>query len=188
MIEVTSLKNINTDNVSGDIVAVVAAMLTDPQLAELQSAIFAYEQGLLAQAAQAQTSEMTIDSSQIAELQQEITSRDNTIAQLQLEVAPDIAAITPTLMKAGLLAWGNRATAADSENVLELVMELRDTAMAPRSINQCNRIKYLFGEICSLSGVFPTSTEAKEMQAILDKGTSSTGPVDAKYLSFVPWI
>ena len=185
MINIKNLNSITLDDTTADIVTIAKLAFNRGVAADLITALGAYEQSLLAQA---QMSEIAIDNSQIAELQQEITDRNKTIAQLQLEVAPDIAAITPALMTAGLLAWGNRATAADSENVLELVMELRDTAMAPRSINQCNRIKYLFGEICSLSGVSPTSTEAKEMQAILDKGTSSTGPVDAKYLSFVPWI
>ena len=130
----------------------------------------------------------SIDPSQITELQATIGQLQQTIAQLQLETSPDIAAITPALMDAGLLAWGNRATMANSEAVLALVIELRDTAMAPRSITQCDRIKQLFGEICARSKVFPTSAEAQAMQAILDVGPPSTGPIAEKYLSFAPWM
>jgi hypothetical protein len=123
-----------------------------------------------------------------AQLQQQIDQLQAEIGQLKLEASPDIASITPALMDAGLLAWGERATMANSEAVLGLVIELRDVAMAPRSITQCDRVKDIFGKICDRSGVVPTAGEAQAMQAILDIGPASTGPIAAKYLSFAPWM
>jgi hypothetical protein len=123
-----------------------------------------------------------------ADATQHIVQLQATIGQLKLELTPDIAAITPALMDAGLLAWGERATMANSEAVLGLVIELRDVAMAPRSIGQCDRIKDIFGEIRERSRVDPTAAEAQAMQAILDVGPPSTGPIASKYLSFAPWM
>jgi hypothetical protein len=157
------------------------------QAGAILAAISAYEQGLVSAAVPAPDAH-TIDPGEIAQLQQTIGQLQQTITELQLEISPDIAAITPALMAAGLLAWGNRATAGEDEETLALVIQLRDVAMAPRSIGQCDRIKHLFGEICQRSGVFPLPAEAQAMQAILDIGPASTGPIAPKYLSFAPWM
>jgi hypothetical protein len=111
-----------------------------------------------------------------------------TIAALKAELAPEIAEITPALMEAGLLAWGNRATIADPGEVLPFVLQLNQAAIEPRSVTQCDRIKGLFVTICQRSGVVPTPDEAQAMQSILDVGPPSTGPIASKYLSFEPWM
>jgi hypothetical protein len=157
----------------GEIGPAGLSALTPEELAQIPE--WAIE--LMASSDNSQTS----DPAQITQLQQQI-------ATLQLEASPAISEITPALMDAGLLAWGERATMANSEAVLALVIELRDTAMAPRSIAQCDRIKDIFGKICSRSGVVPTPAEAQAMQAILDVGPPSTGQIAAKYLSFAPWM
>jgi hypothetical protein len=182
MITINSLSDVVAPGISGDLVSVIATLLTaeNPPLFELGQAINAYEQGLIAAAVPAPEIQ-AIDPQQITELQA-------TIAELQLEVSPEINEITPALMDAGLLAWGDRATAGEDKETLALVIQLRDVAMAPRSIGQCDRIKHLFGEICQRSGVFPLPAEAQAMQAILDIGPASTGPIAAKYLSFAPWM
>lgn len=165
-----------------------AAMNNYPQFtAELLAALDAYEAGLVAAAVPAPEVPV-IDPAEIAELQGQIAELQQQVTQLQLELSPDIAAVTPALMAAGLLTWGERATMANSEAVLGLVLELRDIAMAPRSISQCDRIKDTFGTICGLSGVVPTPSEAQAMQAVLDAGSPSTGPIAAKHLSFKPWM
>ena len=157
------------------------------QAGAILAALASYEQGLIAAAVQAPEIQ-AIDPSQVAELNATIGQLQQQIAQLQLEVAPDIAAITPALMAAGLLEWGNRATSGNDAETLALVIQLRDVAMAPRSIGQCDRIKDIFGKIRERSGVDPTAAEAVAMQAILDIGPASTGPISAKYLSFAPWM
>jgi hypothetical protein len=189
MITIKNLGEVVAPGISGDLVSVIATLLTDenPPLFELGQALNSYEQSLIAAAVPVPDAP-TIDPSQIAELNATIAQLQQTIEQLQLEVSPAINEITPALMAAGLLAWGNRATAGEDEAVLALVIELRDVAMAPRSIGQCDRIKDIFGEIRQRSGVDPTAAEAAAMQAILDIGPASTGPIAAKYLNFTPWL
>ena len=189
MITINSLSDVVAPGISGDLVSVIATLLAaeNPPLFELGQALASYEQGLIATAVPAPGIQ-AIDPAQITELQATIGQLQQQVEQLQLEVSPDIAAITPALMDAGLLAWGDRATAGEDKETLALVIQLRDTAMAPRSIGQCDRIKHLFGEICQRSGVVPLPAEAQAMQAILDVGPPSTGPIAAKYLSFAPWM
>jgi hypothetical protein len=183
---INSFNSVNIDGVDvGDCFSAIANY--PDQAGAILAALASYEQGLIAAAVQAPEIQ-AIDPSQVAELNATIGQLQQTIEQLKLEVSPDIAAITPALMAAGLLAWGNRATAGEDEETLALVIQLRDAAMAPRSITQCDRIKHLFGEICQRSGVVPSPSEAQAMQAILDIGPASTGPIAAKYLSFAPWM
>lgn len=104
-----------------------------------------------------------------------------TIAQLQLETAPDIAAIALELQAAGLTAWADRAiTAADPDNgVLNLVLALYGVAKEPRSLTQCDRVRELFMQIGGLSDVWPTPEESTAMQAIL-----TANNVGEKWLKF----
>jgi hypothetical protein len=114
----------------------------------------------------------------------EITDRDATIAQLQTQLSPDIASLIGLLRSAGLDAWGDAAVTA-GENLMPLVLELLSIASQPANWNQCQRIKDLFGAICQQSGVLPTQEQAIAMQAILDKGSPTTGPVSKDWLRFV---
>lgn len=113
---------------------------------------------------------------------------------LRSEVCPDIQSIAPALSSAGLVAWGDAAIAAynlthleGSDSVMPLILELHKTAMESRNPTQCDRIKHLFGAICSMSGVFPTAAQANAMQAVLDKGSPAAGPVKAECLNFYHW-
>jgi hypothetical protein len=132
----------------------------------------------------------------------EIDSLESTLAKaiqeieiLRSEVCPDIQSITPSLLAAGLIAWGDAAIAAynlthleGSDSVTPLILELHKIAMESRSPTQCDRIKDLFGTICGMSGVFPTADQANAMQSILDDGSPATGPVKPEYLNFHPWM
>jgi hypothetical protein len=124
--------------------------------------------------------------SQLIEQQyrQQITDRDATIAQLQTQLSPDIASLIGPLRSAGLDAWGDAAVTA-GENLMPLVLELLSIASQPAKWNQCQQIKDLFGAICQQSGVLPTQEQAIAMQAILDNGSPTTGPVAKDWLRFV---
>lgn len=115
-----------------------------------------------------------------------------TIVQLKAQLAPAIFEITPALLDAGLLEWGQDAVSAvDQElgrEIMGLVIQLKEIAGEPPSWNQCDLIKELFGTIGTMSGVWPSSAQATAMQAVLDAGCPSTGPVSADQLSFQPWI
>ena len=117
---------------------------------------------------------------------QSIAAKDAEIASLKLELAPAVAEITPALMAAGLNAWGARAT--KNPQLMNMLMDLFAIASETRSAGQCQRISTLFVDICQLSQEDPTPAEAQAMQAILDTGPPSTGPIGAKYLSFAPWM
>jgi hypothetical protein len=113
-----------------------------------------------------------------------LADRDATIEQLQTQLSPDIASLIGPLRSAGLDAWGDAAVTA-GENLMPLVLELLSIASQPASWNQCQQIKDLFGAICQQSGVLPTQEQAIAMQAILDKGSLTTGPVGKDWLRFV---
>jgi hypothetical protein len=113
-----------------------------------------------------------------------IRDRDATIEQLQTQLSPDIASLIGPLRSAGLDAWSDAAVTA-GENLMPLVLELLSIASQPPSWSQCQQIKDLFGAICQQSGVLPTQEQAIAMQAILDKGSPTTGPVGKDWLRFV---
>jgi hypothetical protein len=115
-----------------------------------------------------------------------VAAKDAEIASLKSELAPAIAEITPALMAAGLNAWGARA--AKNPQLMDALMALFAIASETRSAGQCQRISTLFVDICEQSQEVPTPAEAQAMQAILDVGAPSTGPIAAKYLSFAPWM
>jgi hypothetical protein len=132
---------------------------------------------------------------QLATLNSEIARLNAENYRLRSEVCPDIQSITHALLMAGLIAWGDAAIEAynlshsdGSDSVTPLILELHKTAMESRSPLQCDRIKDLFGTICTMSGVFPTDVQANAMQAVLDQGAPSTGPVKPEYLNFQPWM
>jgi hypothetical protein len=114
----------------------------------------------------------------------EITDLNFKIAQLQTQLSPDIASLIGPLRSAGLDAWGDAAITA-GENLMPLVLRLLSIASQPPGWNQCQQIKDLFGAICQQSGVLPTQEQAIAMQAILDKGSPTTGPVGKDWLRFV---
>lgn len=131
----------------------------------------------------------------IQELNAEIARLTADNYRLKSEVCPDIQSITHDLLIAGLIAWGDSAIAAynlihpeGADSVTPLILKLHVTAMESRTPTQCDRIKDIFGTICQMSGVFPTSVQASSMQAILDQGSVSTGPVKIESLNFKPWI
>ena len=113
-------------------------------------------------------------------------------SQLKTKLIPDIKSITSPLLAAGLLEWGQDAISAVDATVgtqiMGLILELKSTAIEPSSITQCDRIKHLFGEIGTISGVWPTPIQSAKLQAVLDVGSIETGPISAEYLSFTPWI
>jgi hypothetical protein len=110
--------------------------------------------------------------------------KDATIEQLQTQLSPDIASLIGPLRSAGLDAWGDAAVTA-GENLMPLVLELLAIASQPANWSQCQQIKDLFGAICQQSGVLPTQEQAIAMQAILDNGSPTTGPVGNDWLRFV---
>jgi hypothetical protein len=132
-----------------------------------------------------QNPEMMID--EIVKLTGENKDLQKKIEQLQTQLSPDIASRIGPLRSAGLDAWGDAAVTAGG-NLMPLVLELLSIASQPASWNQCQQIKDLFGAIGYQSGVWPTSDQATAMQAILDAGTATTGPVTASWLDFTPWI
>jgi hypothetical protein len=132
---------------------------------------------------------------QIAEQNAEIARLNAENYRLRSEICPDIQSITPALLTAGLIAWGDAAIAAynllhldGADSVTPVILELHKTAMESRTPTQCDRIKDLFGTICTMSGVVPTAAQANAMQSILDEGSPSTGPVKPEYLNFHPWM
>ena len=132
---------------------------------------------------------------QLAELNAEIARLTADNHRFQSEVCPDIQSITHALLMAGLLEWGDSAITAynlshpeGSDSVTPLILKLHATAMESRTPTQCDRIKDLFGLICQMSGVLPTSIQAAAMQAILDQGSGYTGAIKNEYLNFKPWI
>ena len=132
---------------------------------------------------------------QLTELNAEIARLTADNYRFRSEVCPDIQAITHDLLMAGLIAWGDSAIAAynvshpeGADSVTPLILKLHETAMESRTPTQCDRIKDLFGTICQMSAVIPTSTQATAMQAVLDKGSGYTGAVKNEYLNFKPWI
>lgn len=133
--------------------------------------------------------------SELIQLKAEIARLTSENYQLRLELCPDIQSITPALLQAGLIPWGDAAIAScnsshpeGADSVTPLILKLHETAMESRSPTQCDRIKEVFTTIIQMSNVHPTSAQAKAMQDILDVGCPSTGPVGEQYLSFKPWI
>jgi hypothetical protein len=179
MINIVNIANFSNVEIDGDNVGdCFSAVANYPEHAgAILAALSAYEQDLIAAAAPAEVP--SIDPGQITQLQQQI-------ATLKLELTPAISEITPALMGAGLNAWGARAT--KSPQLMAMLMELFAIALETRSAGQCQRISTLFVDICQLSQEIPTPAEAQAMQAILDVGPRSTGPISAKYLSFAPWM
>lgn len=115
-----------------------------------------------------------------------ITERDAALTKLE----PAIQEILPALLAAGLEQWAESAiTNTDPElGVFPMVLRLKETAQKPPYIGQCQDIKDLFGPICYYSKTPPTHEQASAMQAVLDAGCPSTGPVAPEYLNFHPWI
>lgn len=132
------------------------------------------------------------DSLELSILKSNIDDLNAEITQLKTRLSPAIHEITPQLLESGLLRWGQDAVSAvDSstgELIMGLVLDLKAIAMEPPSLDQCDRIKELFGTIVTMSNVYPNSDQAKAMQALLDKGCPSTGPIAEQFLSFKPWI
>lgn len=142
------------------------------------------------------------DQEEIIKLKLELANQEQTystlihnknieITALKLRLTPAICEITPALLDAGLLAWGQDAVSAvdstQGKTIMGLVMDLKMVAIEQPSISQCDRMKELFVTIGQMSGVWPTSDQAKAMQEILDAGCPSTGPVKEEFLSFKPW-
>lgn len=181
MIEINSFDDVMIDGESvGDCIA--ACGNYPKKAAEILRALIAYDTKRQGEADTTSTEAAIEQANKSAEpLQQKITELEGTIAQLQLETAPDIAAIAAELQAAGLTAWADRAiTAADPDNgVLNLVLALYAVAQEARSLTQCDRVRDLFMQIGTLSGVWPTPEEATAMQAIL---TASN--VGEKWLKF----
>lgn len=123
--------------------------------------------------------------------QDRFRSMELEILTLKAQLSPAIHEIAPQLLEAGLLRWGQDAVSSVDGNTGELIMGLMiDLKMAvtePPSWGQCDRVKELFDTIGTMSNVWPTSDQAKSMQAVLDKGCPSTGPVPSDKLSFLTW-
>lgn len=132
---------------------------------------------------------------ELIQLNAEVARLTSENHQLRSEVCPDIQSITHELLMAGLIEWGDAAIKAynlshldGADSVTPLILELHKVAMETRSSTQCDRMKELFVTIATRANIWPTSDQAKSMQAILDKGCPSTGPVSPDKLSFQPWI
>lgn len=192
MIKIVDLDTVIVNGVSQDLVSAIANNLNG-DLAGILTALKVWDKSRSGEVneAKAEESQKLIENERQS-WQQQIVDRDTKIAQLKTKLSPDIASITPALLEAGLLAWGQDAVSAvDSDKgaaIMGLVMDLKMVAIESPSITQCDRIKQLFGAIGTMSGVWPTSAQATAMQAVLDVGPASTGPVGSDYLDFHKFI
>jgi hypothetical protein len=125
-----------------------------------------------------------------AELAQQISTLTTENVELKTKLSPNIASLADALLAAGLESWGEAAiTAANPEDgVFRMVRDLEAVAREPASWSQCDRIKQLFSTICHYSKIAPTPEQASAMQAVLDAGSATTGPVAPEHLNFHPWI
>lgn len=124
-------------------------------------------------------------------LQLEVDRLLMVIAQLRQKQAPAIVEIAKELQDAGLNNWGNRASTAAAEiseecgdAVMAAIFEIRDIALEMPSWNQCDRIRAKFEWVCETTKTALMPEQAIALQAILDVGSPSTGPVAADYLKF----
>lgn len=182
MINIIDLNNVIINGVRQDIVSAIANNI-ESDLSAIVEALDNYDKD---RKSIKKTNDLTLPKDFI------LQAKDLEIAKLKTQLSPAIHEITPQLLESGLLRWGQDAVSAVDGNTGELIMglviELKTTAMEPPSWNQCDRVKKMFGAIGTISSTWPTSDQAKAMQAILDRGCPSTGPVSPEKLSFQPWI
>lgn len=123
------------------------------------------------------------------DLRQKITELQATISQLTTrlqQLAPNLAAILPALLEAGLTAWCDRAVTTYNESHREgadSLMPLVAQLYAAANNNDIAAVPPLFGEIMQRSMVAPTADEARAMQAVLD-GVQ----FPPELIGFHPWI
>jgi hypothetical protein len=165
------------------LVSAIANNLQSPRLSEIITALEEYQKSYKSTAVTEQSEAIRKQAdTEIEAIRTELSTKDAAIAKLQAQLSPDIASLIGPLQEAGLTAWG--ASATKTPELMAKVLALLSIATQPPSWNQCQQIKDLFGEICVESGVIPTPEQAIAMQAILDVGSASTGPVGNEWLRF----
>lgn len=191
MFEIIDCNNVLLDGKpQGDIVTTIANNLQG-DLAGILTALKTYDDSRSAKIDEDKLAKLNAEhAAEIAALQAEVGAKDSVIADLKAQLSPAICEILSSLLLAGLEQWAESAiTNADSElGVFPMVLRLKETAQKPPYIGQCQDIKNLFGTICYYSKTPPTHEQASAMQALLDAGCPSTGPVTPEYLNFHPWI
>lgn len=191
MIEIIDLDTVIVDSVSQDLVSAIANNLQG-DLGGILKALKAWNANRSSEVDESAISNerKTLEADRLT-WQQSDAAKDAEIGALKLKLAPAIAEIADELLRVALFSWGNAASTAAGnvstdlgDQVMALIIDLKITAIEPPSIRQCDRIKQIFGTICHLSGVEPTAEQTTALNAVLDQGCPSTGPVSSKYLRF----
>ena len=189
MIKINSFDDVKIDGVSvGDCIS--ACGNYPKKAAEILQALIAYDTARQGDADTKSTEAAIAQVQKSTEpLQQKITELEGTIAHLTARLqalAPDLSAILPALLEAGLTAWCDRAVATYNESHREgadSLMPIVAQLYAAASNNQISAVPPLFGEIMQRSMVAPTADEATAMQAILD-----SVKFPPELINFYPWI
>lgn len=172
MIKINGFGDVEVDGVSvGDC---FAARTNYPKISfEILQALIAYDtqrQGEADDKAAALAIEQAQKSAE--PLHQKITELEGTIAHLTArlqQLAPNLAAILPELLQAGLTAWSERSIAAyhPGEDTVSIVPEIAKL-FALAEANQVAEVRQVFVSIVLQTKIAPTPEESAQLQSVLD--------------------